>query len=76
MGILAMLSPDMCSQLETTAVGDQLEVVRGEHNHAPKGIGNWRRGFSKSKGEVSTWHTTLSTDEILKKKLESWHFGS
>ena len=31
-----MLSPDVCSQLETTTVGDQLEVVRGEHNNAPK----------------------------------------
>ena len=31
------MSLDMCSQLETATVGDQLETVRGEHNHAPKG---------------------------------------
>ena len=46
-----MLSLDMCSQLETTIVGDQLEAVRGEHNHAPKSTGNWSRGFSESKRE-------------------------
>ena len=62
-----MLSPDMCSQLETTAVGDQLEAVRGEHNHAPKSIGNWSRGFGKSKREVSTWRTTLMLMKSLKK---------
>ena len=33
---MAMLSPDMCSQLETSTAGDQLEAVRREHNHAPK----------------------------------------
>ena len=37
---MAMLSPDMCSQLETTTVGDQLEAVRGEHNHAPNSAKN------------------------------------
>ena len=31
-----MLSPDMCNQLETKTVGDQLGGVRGEHNRAPK----------------------------------------
>ena len=36
MGVLVTLSPDMCSHLETTTVGDQLEAVRGEYNHAPK----------------------------------------
>ena len=30
-----MLSPDMCSCVAKTVV-DQLEAVRGEHNHAPK----------------------------------------
>ena len=31
-----MLSPDICNQLETKTVEDQLEGVRGEHNHTPK----------------------------------------
>ena len=30
------MSPDMCNQLETTTVGNKLEAVRREHNHAPK----------------------------------------
>ena len=36
MGVLVTLPLDMCSHLETTTVGDQLEAVKRGHNHAPK----------------------------------------
>ena len=64
------LSPDVCSQLETTTVGDQLEAVRGEHCHAPKenvqenGAEDSEIKERKSAGQVSIWHTTVHDKRI------------
>ena len=56
----------MCSQLETTTIGDQLEAVRWEHNCAPKekvqaiGVQQKER---MSAGQVSIWRTTIRHDK-------------
>ena len=61
-----MLSLDMCNQLETKTVGDQLEAVRGEHNHAPKekvkatGAEGLEIKERMSARQVSIWCTTIS----------------
>ena len=49
--LLAMLSSDMCSQLETTTVGDQL-----------KGSADQRE---MSAGQVSIWRTTVRHDKRI-----------
>ena len=60
-----MLSLDMCNQLETKTVGDQLEGVRGEHNHAPKekvqetGAEGSEIEERMSARQVSIWRTTI-----------------
>ena len=87
----------MYSQLETTTVGDQLEAVRGEHNHVPKekvqvtgAEGSVDQGENVSRtsinaayyrmrineyldaiGHLIGLYLQVSTDEILKKILES-----
>ena len=66
-----MLSPDMCSQLETKTVGDQLEGVRGERNYAPKGQvqetgaeGSEVKERMSSR-QVSIWRTTVYHDKQI-----------
>ena len=91
--VIYMLSVHLlvCNQLETKTVGDQLEGVRGERNHAPKEKVQ-ETGAEASEIEERMSATTsinmayyhmrcywtsnglelqISTDEILKKKLES-----
>ena len=48
-----MLSLDMCNQLETTTVGNQLEAVKGEHNHTPKEKVQATEGSADQKENVS-----------------------
>ena len=65
------MSLDMCSQLETATVGDQLEAVRGEHIHAPKE--KYRQLEQRvqrikgrmSAGQVSIWSTTVRHDKRI-----------
>ena len=80
MRVSVMLSPDMCSQLETTTVGDQVEAVRREHNHAPKEKCSYRQLEQRvqwikgrmSAGQVSIWHTTVHHD----KRIPRWYWTS
>ena len=64
-----MLSPDMCNQLETKTVGDQLGGVRGEHNRAPKekvqetGAEGSEIKERMSARQVSIWRTTICHDK-------------